>query len=440
GAPVMYQKSVLKNGVRVITEEIPMFNSGSIGVWVNVGSRHEEAPQNGITHFVEHMLFKGTKRYSAGDIAELVEGVGGYINGATDKEQTCFTARVMDQHVGMTVELICDMLLNSLFDAQELEREKGVIQDEIKTYDDSPSDTIQDMFMQTLWEGHPLGRPVIGTENIIQGMRRDALLTYMQQHYQPQNLIFTAAGRVKHDEIVRLVEPTLGSMTGQAQPLMSPPPQMTRRNVFKVKDVEQVYMCMGGNGVSMSDKGRYPLQVLDAVLGGGMSSRLFQEVREKRGLVYTVGSFILSYVDSGTFGAYVVTAPDHTVEVLRLMREITEDVQRNGITAKELQRAREYLKGSFSLSLESSSFRMNRLVRTETVEGRWVSPEEVMDRYGSVTLEEVNSMAQRLLKTEQFATVVLGPLTEEHENGIRRTVPGTWDTDSGLAVSGLTVA
>lgn len=430
----MYQKSVLKNGLRVITEDIPMFNSGSIGVWVNVGSRHEDEHNNGVTHFVEHMLFKGTEKHSATEIAELMEGVGGYINGATDKEQTCFSARVMDQHIPMAVDLLSDMLLHSVFDSTELEREKGVILDEIKTYEDSPSDVIQDMFMRILWDGHPLGRPVIGREEIIKGMGRDAMLAYMQRHYQPENLIVTAAGRVQHDDLVRRIESSFGLMSGRAQTPVNPVPQLRKGNLLKIKDVEQVYVCMGGPGIAMSDPNRYALQALDAVLGGGMSSRMFQEIREKRGLVYTVGSFVMSYLDSGTFGSYVVTSPENLLEVLQLMREISEDVRYRGITARELDRAREYLKGSFSLSLESSSYRMTRLMRTEMIEGRWTSPEEVLQRYEAITLDEVNQQASRLLDTDRFATVVLGPLQAEHQRAIERMVPGPWSADESIGV------
>ncbi|MHB2021288.1 MAG: M16 family metallopeptidase, partial [Candidatus Xenobia bacterium] len=313
----MYEKSVLGNGVRVITEEIPMFNSASLGIWVNVGSRHEGHPNNGITHFVEHMLFKGTDRHNATEIAEIMEGVGGYMNGATDKEQTCFSAKVMDQHVPMAFDLLSDMLLHSTFDSQELEREKGVILDEIKTYEDSPSDVIQDLFMRTLWDRHPLGRPVIGREEVIRRMGRGELRDYMQQHYHAGNLIVTAAGHIRHQDIVRQVESTLGALPARPPTPVTDPPHIQPGNVLKVKDVEQVYVCMGGPGVSMQDRQKYPLQVLDAVLGGGMSSRLFQEVREKRGLVYNVGSFLLSYMDSGIFGSYVVTAPENLLEVLR---------------------------------------------------------------------------------------------------------------------------
>ncbi|MBM3463708.1 MAG: insulinase family protein [Armatimonadetes bacterium] len=427
----MVARTVLENGLVVLTEDIPMYASASLGVWINVGSKHEAENDAGISHFIEHMLFKGTPTRSAYDIADVMEGVGGYLNGTTDKEQTCYSCRVMDKHVDLSMDLIGDMIRNSLYDPEELEREKNVVLDEIKTYEDSPPDVIHDMFLRTTWKGHPLGRSTIGTEEVIRAANRAQMMHYQQTHYNPGNMLVTVAGRVDHDRVVEKTLQWFGDMKNPRHEFSPALPQVDPRCVYRNRDTEQIYLCMGGEGLPMAHEGKYKLQMLDNVLGGGMSSRLFQEIREKRGLVYNVGSFVYSYMDGGVFGVYVVAGPDAMREVMPLLRDICADVRENGITEREFERSREYLKGSFALGLESSSMRMMRLLRSETGYGRFVPPEEVVARIDAVTIEDVNQYASQYLDLDRFCFTALGPFRGTRRKLLRELAPGAWEEDVG---------
>lgn len=425
-------RTSLDNGLVVLTENIPTSVSATLGVWVDVGSKNEAPQDAGISHFVEHMLFKGTPTRSAYDIADLMEGVGGYLNGSTDKEQTCYSARVVDRHLALSLDLIGDMMNNSLFAPDDLAVEKKVVVDEIKTYEDSPPDVIHDMFLRTVWNGHPLGRSTIGTEEVVRGASREQLVRYRDRHYVPSSMMVTVAGHVDHDLVVEKAAQWFGAPgKAPAEHVASLPP-VHNRYVYRSRNTEQVYVCLGGEGLALPDTDKYKLQMLDNVLGGGMSSRLFQDIREQRGLVYNIGSYIYSYMEGGVFGIYAVAGPESIPEVMTRLRHICDDLRRNGITQREFERSREYLKGSFALGLESSSYRMMRLMRSQQCYQRFVPPEEVMARIDAVTIDDVNDFARRYLDLERYCVAALGPFKGAKNRLLRSIGDGPWQEDPSV--------
>src|SRR5437763_3906167 len=307
----MYRKSVLSNGVRVITESMPGFRSASIGIWADVGSAVEQPQLRGVSHMVEHMLFKGTERRTARQIAEEMDGVGGNLNAFTDKEATCYYAKVMDVHLPLAVDVLSDMFLNSRFDPSELAKEQKVVLEEIKMYDDSPDELIHDLFIQTMWRGSNLGSPTIGFADTVTKLTQDDLRQHMKRHYAPNSVVVAAAGNVDHDALAEMLERALAPFMGTCTLPVPENPPSTPASLFRQKDSEQAYVVLGTTGLSVRDDRRYVLSVLDTILGGGMSSRLFQEIREKRGLVYTVYSFQAGYRGAGLFGVYCGTSPEN---------------------------------------------------------------------------------------------------------------------------------
>lgn len=409
----MYKKTLLKSGIKVITEEIPFFKSASIGLWVNTGSKDEPSALNGISHFIEHMIFKGTQTRSATEIAEIMDNVGGQLNAFTEKEQTCYYARVIDRHVPLAIELLADMLLSSVYDPVELEREKGVILEEIRMYDDSPDEVIFDIFTQTVLGNHPLGRPILGTREVVSRITREDIMAHLAGNYVGKNVIVSAAGNIVHEEIVRHVEHYFEELSSRKGRRRKSEPDIAfprKTEVLKYKDCEQVYIVMGGKGISQRDDAKYRVSVLDSILGGSMSSRLFQEIREKRGLVYSVCSFQNQFFNAGLFGVFAGTSIDNLDEVISLVFQILREVRENGIDAKELIRAKEQLKGTISLALESTSNRMIRLAKSEIYHGRLVPHEEVFEKLEAVTSEEVYDISQSLLDWGNYTIAILGPI------------------------------
>ncbi len=405
-----YRKTVLDNGVRVITERVDHVRSAALGVWVGVGSSHEEAPIRGISHLIEHMLFKGTPARSARQIAETMDSVGGNLNAFTDKEVTCYHGRVVDAHVPLAFEVLCDMFRNAKFDAADLRNEQQVILEEIRMYDDSPDEVSQDLFLRSVWAGSSLGEPTIGYADTVSGITRESIVAYMQKRYTPDRVVVTAAGNVEHDAFVDLVRTFLGGMTGTFDGTEPPTPVFRATVGGKNKDCEQVYVLVGAEGASASDERRYALSVLDAILGGGMASRLFQEIREKRGLVYSVYSSHNAYRSGGIFSISASTGPKNAQEVVSLIRAELARMAEEGVSADELYRAKEHIKGGMLLSLESTSTRMIRLGRSELNIGQYIPTAEVTARIDAVTKEQVDEEARRLFAPQRLALTVLGPV------------------------------
>ncbi len=406
----MVKTTVLDNGLTVVTEQIPEFRSCTLGIWIGTGSRQEGEGEAGVSHFLEHILFKGTKSRSAYEIAKTMDGVGGQLNAFTEKERTCYYARVMADHVPMAVELLFDMTCHSLLDPVEVEREKGVILEEIKMFEDSPDDQVTHHFTRRVWADHPLGRPIIGTRQVVAGMTHQLLKDYLHQRYHAGNMMVAAAGMVDHENFVELVKDQMGGVAETGLMPVYNPPQASASTVVFSKDCEQVYLCYGCSGLSAVDDRRYHLMVLDSVLGGSMSSRLFQEIREQRGLVYSVGTFQNAYRDCGLFGVFAGTGAANVEEVTEVTRQIFAEVKREGITPEELERAKELLKGHLALAMENTSARMLRLARSFFYHNRLVPIEEVLDRVQSTTLQNVQSLADWLLDESRYSLTALGPV------------------------------
>lgn len=409
----MVSKTVLENGITVVSEPVPGFRSCSIGLWIKTGSRYESASQAGLSHFMEHMLFKGTERRTAERISQDMDGVGAQINAFTEKEHTCFYARVVEQHFDLAWDVLSDMLLHSLLDAEELEREKGVILEEIAMYEDNPEDVAYEVFHGSLWPNHPLGLPILGNRASIAAYTPADLRDYMRSHYTAERLVVAVAGNVEHEDIVRRVR--AWDLPSEAAPLDLtqggvPVPQMGA--VLKYRDDEQENLCLGVPGISLVDERRYAMVLLDSVLGGSMSCRLVQEIREKRGLAYSVGTFQSGYLDCGTFGIYAGVSPDKADEVLTLCRQVVDDVCQRGITAEELQRTKEYVKGTLALGLESTSARMMRLAKTESLFGRYIDADEAGERIDAVSGDAVLQVAREVLGAGPLHLVAVGPLRE----------------------------
>ncbi len=402
----------MRSGVRVLTESMPYVRSASLGIWADVGSAAEGHEQRGISHVVEHMLFKGTARRSAREIAETMDGVGGNLNAFTDKEATCYYAKVIDHHVPLAIDVLADMFLNSTFAPDELAKEQQVILEEIRMYEDSPEELIHDLFVRSMWEGSNLGEPTIGYAETVARLTSDDLRAHLRARYAPNTVVFAAAGNVDHDAIVALVEKSFGQYGGEAARPVAERPVLTPTMLVKRKDTEQAYVMLGTHGLSACDERRYVLSVLDTILGGGMSSRLFQEVREKRALAYSVYSFQQPYRDAGLFGVSAGTSPERVGECVEVIASELATFAERGPSEGEVALAREHIKGSLTLSLESSSSRMIRLGRNEFNLGRQIAIEEIEACVDAVTAQEVGALARELFEPSTLGLCVLGPVDD----------------------------
>jgi len=409
----MVSKTVLDNDIRVISEEIGHVRSISIGAWVEGGSRRENLLTSGTAHFIEHMLFKGTARRSAFDIASAVDSVGGVMNAATGKELTSFYIKIPDYHLEMAVDLLADIFTGSRFAEEEIVRERSVILQEIRMVEDTPDDHIHDFFDGMFWKGHPLGLPILGTKERVESFSRDDLFRFFQSHYGGGNLVLTAAGNLRHSRFTELVRKSFGSLAGTS--LCGPvevPAAVPGRAVLR-KELEQAHLIIGAPAPSAVSPERHAAFLLNAVLGGSMSSRLFQEIREKRGLAYDIGSYLVPYRDAGMFGVYVGTDGARVREVLGLIREGLERSCAELLTEKELQSAKELLKGNFLLGMESTDNRMTALAKNEIYFGRQMTPEEIVGRIDAVGREEIRSLAGRMFQPDAMTVAALGPVSEE---------------------------
>lgn len=406
----MYKKTRLENGVRIVTEEIPHVRSVTIGFWVRSGSRDEDPTNNGISHLIEHLLFKGTTTRTARDIAEQIDAAGGQLNAFTSKEHTCYYARVLDGHLPMATEILADMLLNSTIMESELEKEKGVILEEIKMYEDSPDELVHDLFAEAVLHPHPLGQSVLGRAEIIERITRDAILEHMNRHYTPEKIVVSVAGNVAHEDVVAEVRRHFEKLNGQGDRYTHIPAVPKRARVIRPKETEQVHLVVGGYGVERHDPDRFALYVLDTALGGGMSSRLFQELREERGLVYSTYSYHSSFHEAGIFAIYAGTSPKHVDTVLEIIHQQCREVARKGIGGEELRRAKEQIKGNLMLSLESTANRMSRIGKAELFEEELLTPDELMARIDAVTHEDTMRVAARVLNGDTLSLTAIGPL------------------------------
>lgn len=410
------RRSVLPSGVRVLTEAVPGAASTSIGFWVGVGSRDEREGQFGSTHFLEHLLFKGTEGRSALDIAIAFDSVGGEHNAATAKEYTCYYARVRDADVPMAVQVIGDMVTGSVLDPEAFDIERGVILEELAMAADDPADVAGEAFFAAAFDGHPLGRPIGGTPDSIRAVQRDEVLAHYREHYAPNGIVVTAAGAVDHDRFRDLVASVFQHAERSAPLARRTPQPVADPAVPKLSVVhrptEQVSMLRGSQGLDLRDERRPTLSVLNAVLGGGMSSRLFQEVRERRGLAYAVSSFAPAYLDNGAFGVYAGCAPDNVPGVVEIVDQEFARMVSDGISDDELRRAKGQIEGALTLSLEDSDARMTRLGRSELGTGEYTDLATALERVDRVTRADVQELATDLL-TRPMITSVVGAVRQE---------------------------
>jgi predicted Zn-dependent peptidase len=405
------ERTVLPNGVRVVTERMPHVRSISVGVWIATGSREESREQTGISHFIEHMLFKGTKNRSAEQIARSVDSIGGGLDAFTSKELVSYNVKVLDEHLPEAFDIVSDLVRNPLFEKAEIEKEKGVILEELKMDVDNPEYLIHEIFSSNFWKGHALGRPILGTRDTIRSFDRAKIERYYRQFYTPKNILITAAGNLSHKRLTQLVEDHFGDLKRQPVPKVEACPKPHAPLVFRNKSsLEQVHLYMGVPSIPMPHKERFACYILNAILGGGMSSRLFQNIREKQGLAYTVFSELTMYHDAGCMMVYAGTSPRSAGKVIdsivHEMGEITDHL----VTPEELRRAKDHLKGSFVLGLESTSSRMGNLARQELYFKRFFSISEMLESIEKVTAEEVQRLAVQFFDPKHTAVAMLGRL------------------------------
>lgn len=410
----MSYKIRLENGLRIVGEEIPSLRSVSIGIWIATGSRYENEANNGISHFLEHMLFKGTEKYTAREIAEVFDGIGGQVNAFTSKEYTCFYAKVLDEHFDIALDTLSDMLLHSAFQQEEMDKEKKVVIEEIRMYQDTPDELVMDILAENIYGKHPLGYTILGLEDNLKSFSSEELRSYVGTHYRPDNIVIAIAGNVSQEKAVSAVEQLFAGMPAVSERTESSlvkPPFYTNFQV-REKDIEQVHICLAADGLEAGHPDLYALVLMNNALGNSSSSRLFQEIREERGMAYSVFSFHSSYQDSGMFGVYAGTSPEHVDEVLRLIIDICDEMAENGLTVEELRKGKDQVKGSMMLSLESSSSRMSRLGKNELVLGREVLLDETIAGINAVTQADVKRVAQSLLR-QKYAIAAVGPVSQD---------------------------
>jgi predicted Zn-dependent peptidase len=401
----------LPNGIRIVGDEIAELRSVSIGVWVKTGSRYESERENGVSHFLEHMFFKGTDRYSAKELAQLFDGLGGQINAFTSKEYTCFYSRVLDEHFTVALDTLANMLLSSTFDEEEMEKEKRVVIEEIHMYDDTPDELVMDIMAEGTYRGHPLGYTILGQEQNLKSFTPDDLRAYIRAHYHPDNIVISVAGHIDQETAVREISRLFGGMerdpSTSVRQLTVPP--FYRSLMTREKDIEQIHLCLSTPGYAAGHEQLYPLILLNNVLGGTQSSRLFQEVREDQGMAYSVFSFHTAYQDAGMFGVYAGTSPDHLEGVVQAIRNICNDLATNALSETDVMKAKQQVKGALVLGLESSGNRMSRMAKNELLLNREISLDETLKGIESVTSKEILDVARSLFR-DGFSVAAVGPL------------------------------
>jgi predicted Zn-dependent peptidase len=413
------RRSVHSSGLRIVTEEVPSVRSAAVGIWVNVGSRDEAPATAGASHFLEHLLFKGTTSRTALEISSSIESVGGEMNAFTSKEYTCFYARVIDTDLPMAIEVVSDLITSSIVTALDVDAERKVVLEEIAMRDDDPSDLVHDLFSDTYYGNTPIGRPILGTIDSINGMSRNTVFNYYKKKYLPQDLVVAVAGNIKHKRVVAMVEEALSRdnfLNVMAAPVIRPntPVKNTKQQSVGLmyKKSEQAHMFYGMEGVARADERRFAMGVLSAALGGGMSSRLFQEIREKRGLAYSVYSYAQQFAGSGLIGFYAGCNPTKAVEVVEIIRSVLGDVADNGMTHEEIERAKGAVRGSLVLSQEDSGSRMSRIGKNEIVYGQVMDFDEILKAIARVSTEDIREIASEFLVKPPTLALV-GPFKNE---------------------------
>lgn len=408
----MVRKTTLDNGIRVITETLPGVHSVSLGFWVENGSRHEPDSQGGVSHFIEHMLFKGTQRRSASDIARAIDSVGGVLNGFTSREYSCYYAKILGGQLPLAIDLLSDIVLNSIFDLDEVEKERKVILQEIHMQEDTPDDQIHDLFSQAFWADHPLGRSILGTRDTIDSLDRDGMLQFMAERYCGGNILICAAGDLEHERVVAQIAEAFRDVSSRSEPEICTLPAYHRQVNALSKDLEQVHICLGTWSLPQNHPRRFAAYLLNTILGGSMSSRLFQNVREHLGLAYSIYSYLNSHSDAGSLIVYAGTAPDDAAQVVALILKEFTRFKDQPVSSEELEAAKAQLKGNFLLSLESTDNCMTRLAKNEIYLGRHFRTDEVLQSFEQVTAEDVWALARELFQDQFLALQLVGQIDE----------------------------
>jgi predicted Zn-dependent peptidase len=409
----MVVREVLGNGLRLTTEAMPHVRSVTIGVWLMRGSRHESDERSGIAHFVEHMLFKGTDQRSAEDLAQAIDSIGGQMDAFTAKEYAGYYIKVLDEHLPVAVDLLADIVLRPAFAPDEIEREKKVILEEIKMVEDTPDDLVHELFIQHFWQGHPLGRPILGSRETVESFGDSSLHAYFRDAYVAPNMIVAAAGNLEHGRVRDLLEGAFGAVSAEGEALAAEPPTVVPQIVTRTKELEQSHVCLGTDSYAQAHPDRYVTYILNTVLGGSMSSRLFQNVREKRGLAYSVFSGLSAYRDAGNLTIYAGCASEAVPEVIDLCVEELRGLKASPVADAELRRAKDHLKGSLMLSLENTASRMSHLARQEIYFNRFFGLDETLEGVERVTAEDVQRVALALFSNGSLSATVLGPNAPE---------------------------
>jgi predicted Zn-dependent peptidase len=411
------QRAVLPNGLTVITEEMKHIRSVSIGIWLKTGSRDEDLPWNGISHFIEHMVFKGTQHRTAEEIARQVDSIGGNMDAFTAKECISFSIKVLNEHVPIALDVLSDLVLNPVFDAQDISRERGVILEEIKMDEDNPDYLVHEIFTQNFWKDHPLGRPILGTRDTVKKFDRTPVFDFYSQRFSPGNMIITAAGYLNHEQFVEVVAKHFDSMKPMSNGFHSSPPKIVPKIILRnKKSLEQVQICVGVPSYPITHEGRHISYILNTLLGGGMSSRLFQNIRERQGLAYAIYSDLNPYRDTGCMSIYAGTSRASAGKVVESIVSEFRKLKTEMVSPDELRRSKDQLKGSLMLSLESSNARMSNLARQEMYFDHFYGLDELIAKIEAVTAEELQELANQFFETDNIAVTVLGNL-----NGLKLT-------------------
>ncbi|WP_093726798.1 M16 family metallopeptidase [Terribacillus halophilus] len=403
----MLQKHTCKNGLRVVVENMPSVRSVTIGIWILTGSRNEEAKNNGLSHFLEHMFFKGTKNRSAKEIAEAFDAIGGMVNAFTSKEYTCYYAKVLDTHKDFALEVLADMFFESQFAQEEIEKEQKVVLEEIKMAEDTPDDIIHDWLAEAAYGKHPLGLPILGTEDTLMSFTSESVRNYKESHYVPEKMVVSVAGNVD-ESFIQTVEGHFGAFQADSAHRTLEVPGFNPNMISRTKETEQAHLAIGYQGLKLDDPSSYSLMVVNNVLGGSMSSRLFQDVREEKGLAYSVFSYHSTHMDSGMLTIYAGTGKEQLEKLQKTISETLSKLKADGITDKEFNNTKEQLKGNYMLGLESTNSRMSRNGRNELLLGKHPSLNELIERIDNVTMDDVDAVIQEIFGKEQ-ATAIVAP-------------------------------
>ncbi|MDD3839257.1 MAG: pitrilysin family protein [Clostridia bacterium] len=405
----MYMEKVLDNGITLVAEKIEHFRSVSIGVWVKAGSCYENQYNNGISHFIEHMIFKGTDRRSSREIAETIDEIGGQLNGFTGKESTCFYAKVLDTHIDIAADVLSDMILNSKFDINDIEKEKGVIIEEINMYEDTPEETIHDLIAKAYFDGSSLSMPILGTKDIIVNLEKQDIIEFYKKYYTPENMVISVAGNFNFDLLLETINEYFGSMKQSAN-ITIPDHQINFKNniLLQPKTTEQIHFCFGMGGIKYGDDLIYPMMVMNNIVGGSMSSRLFQRIREERGLAYAVYSYPSSYISAGMFSIYAGVKPSQVQDVISLIVQEIDNIYKHGFSKEEINKSKEQMKGNYILGLESTSSRMISIGKSKLMLNNINSPSIIMDKIDNVTYADVDEVIKITMDKAGLCAAAIG--------------------------------